>query len=121
MSTGRIEPEQIHEERGEGRLVRALRVPLDLDCWPGHFPGAEILPGVVQLDWVMQALADWIGRAPIVSEISDLKFKSFVMPGQELTLEIRSEASAGEFRFTLAARDALCTTGRVRLACEPEP
>ena len=30
-----------------------LRVPADLACFPDHFPGFPLLPGVVQLDWAL--------------------------------------------------------------------
>jgi len=120
-ATLRIDPEQLREERSAERLVRELRVPKELPCWPGHFPGQEILPGVVQLDWVLQALADWTGAFPSLAEVSELKFKTFLLPGQELTLEILREPARPSFRFELAAGEALFASGRVLLASEPAP
>jgi 3-hydroxymyristoyl/3-hydroxydecanoyl-(acyl carrier protein) dehydratase len=120
MRVARIEPEQISEQRSEERLVRALRVPKDLACWPGHFPGQEIVPGVVQLDWVLQAIADWTQRAPELVEIAELKFRALILPGQELTLELVREKPE-HFRFALTAREGLLASGRVLLAAEPTP
>jgi 3-hydroxyacyl-[acyl-carrier-protein] dehydratase len=120
MRVARIEPELIREQRSEERLLRELRVPKELACWPGHFPGQEILPGVVQLDWVMQALADWTGTAPEVLEIRELKFRALILPGQELALEIVRE-QPGHFRFALHAREGTLASGRVLLAGEPTP
>ena len=118
MKPARTEPEQIREQRSEERLVRELRVPQDLACWPGHFPGQEIVPGVVQLDWVMQAIAEWTQAPPSVVEIVELKFKAFILPGQELTLEVVREAPE-RFRFALIAAVGVLASGRVLLASEP--
>ena len=120
MRVARIEAEQIREQRSEERLVRELRVPKDLACWPGHFPGQEIVPGVVQLDWVMQAIADWTRSVPRVVEIAELKFRAFVLPGQDLTLEIVRERPE-QFRFALIAPAGILASGRVLVACEPTP
>lgn len=120
MKLARIEPERIREQRSQERLVRELRVPEDLACWPGHFPGQEIVPGVVQLDWVMQAIADWTRTAPALVEIAELKFKNFVLPGQDLTLEVVREGP-GHFRFALSAPAGILASGRVLMASEPAP
>ncbi len=120
MKLARIEPEQLREQRSEERLLRELRVPEDLACWPGHFPGQEIVPGVVQLDWVMQAIAEWTRTAPELVEIAELKFKAFVLPGQDLRLEVVRER-AGQFRFALIGPDGIVASGRVLLASEPAP
>ena len=120
MSALRIEPELLREQRSDERLVRALRVPKDLACWPGHFPGHEILPGVVQLDWVMHTIAEWTQSTPSLLEVAELKFKAFVLPDQELVLEIVRDAPE-QFRFTLRAPEGIVASGRVLLAGELAP
>ncbi len=120
MKLARIEADRIREERSQERLVRELRVPEDLACWPGHFPGQEIVPGVVQLDWVMQAIAEWTQASPELVELAELKFKAFVLPGQDLTLEIVRERP-DHFRFALHAPAGTVASGRVLLASEPAP
>ena len=120
MRIQHIEAELIHEQRSDARLVRELLVPKDLLCWPGHFPGQEIVPGVVQLDWVIQAIADWTRSCPVLLEILELKFRALILPGQALTLEIARE-ERGQFRFALRGREAMLASGRVLLACEPAP
>ena len=120
MKTEHIEAELIHEQRSDERLVRELQVPKDLLCWPGHFPGQEIVPGVVQLDWVIQAIADWTRSSPVLLEVLELKFRALIVPGQAFTLEILRE-ERGHFRFALRGREGPLASGRVLLACEPAP
>jgi 3-hydroxymyristoyl/3-hydroxydecanoyl-(acyl carrier protein) dehydratase len=78
------------------------------------------VPGVVQLDWVMQAIAEWTQSDPVLLEILELKFRALILPEQALTLEILRERQ-GQFRFALRRRDEVLASGRVLLACEPAP
>lgn len=67
-------------------------VPEDHPAFAGHFPGTPILPGVVLLDAVLQAIAA-SGIALDACEIGAVKFLSPAGPGDEL--EIRHRPSAG--------------------------
>ena len=68
-------------------------VPEDHPAFAGHFPGNPILPGVVLLDAVLQAIAAATGIALEACEIGAVKFLSPAGPGDEL--EIRHSRSAG--------------------------
>jgi 3-hydroxymyristoyl/3-hydroxydecanoyl-(acyl carrier protein) dehydratase len=48
-----------------------MRVPLELDCWPGHFPNWSVVPGVLQLDWVIEIIAKWLGCVAIEAAPGD--------------------------------------------------
>ncbi len=48
------DPQLLASQReGDSLRIRA-RVPRDLLYFDGHFPGHPLLPGFVQLDWVMR-------------------------------------------------------------------
>jgi len=81
-----LRPVVLAERSLEGRCEQELVVPSDLACWPGHFPELSLLPGVVQLDWVMELAERRLGRSPGLSRIEGLKFTRPVLPGQKLTL-----------------------------------
>lgn len=67
---------------GEARLV----VPADHPALAGHFPGRPIVPGVLLLDAVMQAIAAHTGSAP--HRLLRAKFMAPVGPGAEVTIQL---------------------------------
>ncbi len=103
--------ERLDERHREFDLV----VPKDLSCWPGHFPELSILPGVVQIDWVMGEIGRWLEAEPQLAGFESLKFKRPVYPGQELTLELEGDEPLCRFHFRLVHQDEVFASGRVVL------
>jgi 3-hydroxymyristoyl/3-hydroxydecanoyl-(acyl carrier protein) dehydratase len=119
----RLEPEVLAERRAPERWEQDLRVPADLACWPGHFPGQPILPGVLQLDWAIRLLVRWRGGEAWPRRVEGLKFKQVVRPGEVLTLTLEQEPGGARFRFVLARAGTTISLGRIVVAeaGEPEP
>lgn len=70
----------------------------------GHFPGNPVVPGVVILDAVFQALGEWqAGLAPV--QVQNAKFVSPLLPQEALriSLSLRDGSSAG-FECRVAGR-----------------
>ncbi|MGH0035904.1 MAG: hypothetical protein ACQGVK_12835 [Myxococcota bacterium] len=111
----RLAPEVIGQEETANRLEQALRVPLDLDCIPGHFPGVPIVPGVVQVDWVMRAIAGWTGRRPSIRSLEALKFKKPLRPGNELVLALERDGDGAPYRFEFRQGEDVYSSGRIHL------
>jgi 3-hydroxyacyl-[acyl-carrier-protein] dehydratase len=76
-------------------------------AFAGHFPGRPIVPGVVLLSEVLEAvladaeLAAWVGRAP---RLGIVKFLAPVGPGAALDLRFEPTANSLRFEVTLAGR-----------------
>jgi len=77
-------------------------VPLDHPAFAGHFPGTPIVPGVMLLDTVLQALAAATGIALDICDIGSVKFLSPAKPGDELVIQHILSAS-GTIRFEVVA------------------
>jgi 3-hydroxymyristoyl/3-hydroxydecanoyl-(acyl carrier protein) dehydratase len=93
-----------------------LEVPHELWCLPGHFAGFPVVPGVVQLEWVMHWAACWTGRAQELRAIEGLKFKQALSGGTRFHLSLES-AHAGEvIRFRLWNASTEFTSGRLSVA-----
>jgi acyl-coenzyme A synthetase/AMP-(fatty) acid ligase/3-hydroxymyristoyl/3-hydroxydecanoyl-(acyl carrier protein) dehydratase len=107
-------PEVLEELRGSDFLERACRVPHDLACLPGHFPDQPIVPGVLQLDWVMELAAQLLERVVEVRELRAIKLLAPLRPGDSFRIHVRATA-AGEIAFSVFSEDHEHAKGRVRL------
>jgi len=106
-------PDVFSEVSGSNFVERSCRVPLDLTCIPGHFPEVPVVPGVIQLDWAMDLVAQHLGQTPRVTEIESLRLTSPLRPGQRFRINSRVTADA-KVVFKLWSREATHATGRVR-------
>ena len=74
-------------------IVTTYQVSGEEDFFKGHFPGNPIVPGVILQEAAFQTGALLIGQEEkeglgVISRVSDAKFKSFVRPGDLLTMHI---------------------------------
>lgn len=67
-----------------------LALPEDLIWFSGHFPAQPLLPGVAQLEWVMQFANAWLGSIRL-EEIQTVKFVQPVLPRETLELRLRKK------------------------------
>ncbi|HEY0334645.1 MAG TPA: hypothetical protein VGC74_13185 [Stenotrophomonas sp.] len=84
---------------------------------PGHFPGRPVVPGVVVLDQVLQALAQqgWVEGA---LRLPQVKFLQPLLPDQsaEILLEHGPVAGQGPWRFQVTSEGRTIATGRIENA-----
>jgi 3-hydroxymyristoyl/3-hydroxydecanoyl-(acyl carrier protein) dehydratase len=92
------------------RVVRA-----DHPTLPGHFPGAPIVPGVVILDEVLEALMEWRENSQLTG-IRTVKFLAPLKPEQPFTicLSVDNERAA-EVNFCCRAEDCVIVEGRLEV------
>lgn len=82
--------------------VNALTIAADHPAYPGHFPGAPLLPGVVLLDAALRCIARSTGTGPGHWQIAAAKFHRPVGPGTALVLE-QQPLPDGSLRFSISA------------------
>jgi len=99
------EPIVEHEQRGEGRLERRVRVPEDLAFLDGHFTGFPVVPGTVQLGWAIGAAQDLLGRPVAVRCVEALKFPTLLRPGNYAVLRVELSPDGAQLHFGLEAPD----------------
>jgi 3-hydroxymyristoyl/3-hydroxydecanoyl-(acyl carrier protein) dehydratase len=104
-----------------GTVLTRLRVPEDHPALPGHFPGRPVVPGVLLLDAVLDALRK-AGAGP-ATRLLRAKFLAPVAPGMEVAITLaETGAHSGHFAFTCHAEGRVVARGEV--ACgtpQPEP
>jgi 3-hydroxymyristoyl/3-hydroxydecanoyl-(acyl carrier protein) dehydratase len=108
-------PIMLEQFRGKGYLERSCRVPEDLGCFSGHFPGHPVVPGALQLDWVADVATELLDAPPRIAELEFLKLPAPLGPGQVFRIHVRNIAN-NKLDFTIYAEGVDYARGRLRLA-----
>ncbi len=86
-------------------------VPFDHPSLPGHFPGHPVVPGVVVLDHVLQAVEARQGAPAGTLRLPQVKFLQPLLPGQ--AAEVVLEGEPPRWRFRVLHAQALLVSGEV--------
>jgi 3-hydroxymyristoyl/3-hydroxydecanoyl-(acyl carrier protein) dehydratase len=92
-----------------------LFVPPDLRCLRGHFPGLPIVPGAMQLGWVLAFASELLGSRPVLRGLQSVKFQRLVQPGQLLRLTIKLDPGQQAIQFEYESAAGRHSSGRVLL------
>ncbi len=96
-------------EAGEKRIITEWLADPAAEFFKGHYPRRPIVPGVLLCECCFQAGALLIAartgpmtegsRIPVVTRISDARFKRMVGPGQMVTVEVTLDETVDEAYF----------------------
>lgn len=103
------------ERRGDSHHEFDLRVPEDLAVWPGHFPEFFLVPGVLQVEWVMRIARDRLGLSGVLDRIEALKFKTPLRPQQAFTLDLDVAEDGRVLVFEMRGPNEVFSLGRFHL------
>jgi len=113
--SGMIEPDLLELICTETDLTLRLHVPRSLTYFRGHFPGFSILPGVVQLSWVMRYARRYLllsGRAAWTMQV---KFHRPILPGTEIDMVLSLLADGRMLNFVCRNQKEIFSSGRIEL------
>ena len=108
----------LQDTRGDERRRRVLQIDEDLECLAGHFPGFPVVPGVAQIEWVLDCARDMLGRPVTVRGIETLKFKRPLRPADVVHLSVELSTDRSTLDFRLWDDASLVSSGRLRLAAD---
>ena len=91
------------------RTIRTeATVPQVSTVFEGHFPGYPLMPGVLLIEtmaqssgWLVVALNKF-NRMPFLAAVKDAKFRTFVLPGQLLSVTATLEHDGSGYAVTNA-------------------
>ena len=101
-------------ERGPSHARAALTANAGHAAFRGHFPAAPVLPGVIQLDWVISLAREAFTLELPVRRLEALKFHAPVQPGTRLEAMLEWDASACRLGFECRSVQGVHASGRVR-------
>ena len=101
-------------------------VPVENTIFEGHFPGFPLMPGVLLIEamaqtsgWLVVAMNQF-KRMPFLAQVKDAKFRTFVTPGQKLSVSAKlmhegSGYAVTEAKITLAGKPVCDATLTLRV------
>ncbi|HJR72567.1 MAG TPA: hypothetical protein VJ806_02870 [Luteimonas sp.] len=91
-----------------------FRIPADHPSLPGHFPGRPIVPGVVLLDRVLEAI-EAEGAQIDALRLPQVKFLRPLLPEESARIELQAQEGR-VWRFRIVRGDELIASGEVAAA-----
>ncbi len=90
-------------------IISEAIVPADSTIFEGHFPGYPLMPGVLLIEamaqtsgWLVVAINSF-ERMPFLAQVKDAKFRTFVTPGQRMSIDARLVHEGSGYAITEAS------------------
>ena len=115
--------------RTEETIETEKDIPEDLDIFAGHYPDRPLMPGVLLCEAIFQSGALLLAslqdndespdnRVPVLTRISNAKFKREVKPGDTLQIKVKIKEQVGPAWFMKGSlKVAGKTAVKVDFAC----
>ena len=100
-------------EKEPHQAIFELVAPRNLLYFNGHFPGRPILPGVVQIDWVIACGRQCFDLPPVFRGVHALKFQRLIRPETRLRLAIIHDPAKSCLSFQITSDLGRHATGRI--------
>ena len=91
-----------------------FRTAADHPSLPGHFPGRPVVPGVVLLERVLEAIETAGGAELGALRLPQIKFLRPLLPEQTARIEV--QAQDGHWRFRIVRGEETIASGEVAAA-----
>lgn len=112
------EPEILQESHTSNQLEARIVYRIDNPCFDGHFDNFPIVPGVVQIDWIMRCSYRYWGLDSYLHTIKRVKFMKPIVPDQIIILKMTlcEDRSKIEYQMNAESDDAPLSGGKLQLS-----
>ncbi|HKT29952.1 acyl-CoA synthetase [Dyella sp.] len=107
------DPLVLAEHQQDGVWTLELLIPHELVYFAGHFPGAPVLPGLVQIAWALALAAPRLGTPPRCRLMEAVKFQHLLRPGDRVELVLRHDTARQKLHFAYRHDDKAYSSGRL--------
>lgn len=98
--------------RSANAVSLQIQIAPESPYFDGHFPGAPILPGVAQLDWVALFAREFFVLPPTFQRLEVVKFQQIITPGMVIDMALAVDAERGRLSFALTSVTGSHASGR---------
>jgi len=113
LMEGSTGPIVLTNEPIAGGFRLTCRVPEDLIYFQGHFDRAAVVAGVVQLKWVLDAIAEHRGSELHPSGMEAVKYHHLLFPLQEFRLEATRDEAKRKWTYQIVRGTQKIASGRL--------
>ena len=110
-------PQLINVSTSDEAMTLSLSIAEDISWFEGHFPNQAVLPGVVQIHWATKLsvlLVSYLqDTPPRFKAVNNVKFKTMILPGQNIDLNLRFNKEKSAVKFSYCSDDNELSTGTI--------
>ncbi len=108
------EPIMQNVVKTDSELIADLTFLKDGSYFTGHFPGFPVLPGVIQIHFVLMFIKQYFNITPNDYHILKLKFSSLILPDTSVHFELK-KSGENEFVFNFSNGDTKYSNGKISI------
>lgn len=101
------------ETRNEHAVKLGVMIPENLIYFDGHFPSTPIVPGIVQINWVMTYAKKYFDIPSSIKRMEAVKFHHLLLPGDILGMELQWKPKTRKLFYTFSSEEKNFSSGRV--------
>lgn len=97
-------------------LYAQVVVPAGSLWFKGHFPGQPVLPGIAQMEMVLELICRGTGMPLALAEVNRVRFRKMILPDDCLTVTAMPKSDPpGGYVFRIVKDQEPLTTGTLRV------
>lgn len=99
------------QQNGLDEMTATVTTDESSPWYSGHFPGDPILPGVAQLDMVVEVISALRQEKFSVSSLSRVKFRKPIRPGEFLDIHVATDKKPDRYVFQITSGQESVSSG----------
>jgi len=102
-------PEHTEILQEDDSLRATFRIPESYPFFEGHFPGNPLVPAVIQIGWVVAAIALLREEEIVAYRLSRFKFVAPIRPNDAVVVVVQLKEN--KYHCRISAQGELCSSG----------